>query len=369
MKFTTNAKPLAEALNLGIIDSNVSNYYKRSCITQLTANADTLTINVESSRIRTEIRIKGSGEGEPAKAFVDSLLFKKLINTLESTVTFEFEENGIRIQSGKSKFSIGNSFGDAVDSMDFSLSAPDPISSDVEFTDVDKYAWKFIKDNQMYAISTSFTFPVYTKVWVGEHGDVLVGDFEDNRFTHSKKSNLGATCLLSDTIINLFNSIPETSKIARVGNDYVIRFSKDSYEYVTQFTPQYESEEDVGSYKSDIFLNKMKHPDSFNRIIPVSVTKLLNQAKLLAPSGINVIKMTVKDNMMSLDDNNVHGQIEIEGDPSIEYSLLFKLDELRQVINNYGDQKISIAPIMGDGFVIGICVWSDDMTTIYAGCE
>ena len=371
MKFTTNTRPLIEALNLGIIDSNITNFYKRSCITQLTATADALIVNIESSMICTEIRLNGVGEGDGvATAFVDSSLFKKLVNTLESNVCIEFDSNGIKLQSGRSKFSLGNSIADAVDISDFSLKSPKLPEADVEFVNISKEDWKFIKDNQTYAVSSSFTHPVYTKIWVGEDGDVLTGDYDISLYTHSKHGTLGTSCLLSDTIINLLNSLPETAQIAKVDNDYVVKFAKDAYTYVTQFTPQYESEEDVGSYRSDIFLSKMVHPEKSNKVSTKLVVKLLNQALLLAPSNGDVIKITVNGNSMSVINSNVNGQIELEGDTNdLNYTINFRLDLLKQVISNYGDMFINISPLYDGETPVGIIVWNDDLTTILAGVE
>lgn len=369
MKFTTNTKPLADALNLAIIDSNVSNFYKRSCIAQVSATEDKLKINVESSMICTEISISGAGEGEPATAFVDAIMFKKLIHTLESNVTFEFDPNGLKIKSGNSKFTIGNTFGDIVDTTDFSLKAPILPSDDAEFHDIDLADWKFIKDNQMYAVSKSFSLPVYTKVWIGENGDVLTGDFDMSLFTHSTKSKLGTTCLLSDTIINLLNSLPESAQLAKVDSDYIVKFSKDSYTYVTQFTPQYEDSEEIGNYKADMIISKLAHPENSNKVFTGLLTKLLNQALLLKSSSNAYIKLSVKDGCMHLDDENVHGQIELDEENSVEYSIKFKLDVLKQVIANYGDRFIDISPIFGGDRAVGILVWNEELTTMFAGAE
>ena len=68
---------------------------------------------------------------------------------------------------------------------------------------IDNSDWKFVKDYQMYAIGMSFVHPVYTQVWIGSEGDVIVGDFDNSIFTFSKKNKLGKTCLLSNTIFYL----------------------------------------------------------------------------------------------------------------------------------------------------------------------
>lgn len=367
MKFTTNTKPLNDALNLGIINSNVSNFHKKSCVVQVSADATTLKINIEASMICTELTLKGSGEGDPATVFIDSLLFKQLVNTLESsTVSLLFEENGLVLQSGKSKFNLPK----MIDSTEFELKSPVVPEYTDNAIDIDKSDWRFIKDNQMYAISMGFVHPVYTKVWVGESGDVLVGNVDTGRFTHSKKSKLGNTCLLSDTIINLFNSLPEGSKLIRVDDDYLIQFSADSYSYVTQFTPLYEEDEGVGDYGSDIFLSLMQKPDKFVKVPVSPINKLLTQATLLSTSSEDTIKFNVSKNTVHFQNKDVDGEIAGEGDVSIEFELEFKLDAIKEVISNYPDETIqfnALADADDPTAVAGIIVWNNDLVTMIAG--
>lgn len=369
MKFTTNTKPLADSLNLGIINSNVSNFHKKSCVVQLSADADTLKINIEAAMICTELVLKGSGEGEPATIFVDSLLLKQLVNTLDSsTVTLEFEETGLHIWSGKSKFTLPK----MIDSTEFELRSPDVPSGNVTAIDIDKSDWKFIKDNQMYAISMGFVHPVYTKVWVGESGDVLVGNIDTGRFTHSMKSKLGNTCLLSDTIINLFNSLPDNAKLIKLDSDYLIQFTADSFTYTTQFTPLYETDEGVGDYNANVFLDVMNVPDTSVEVPTVAVTKLLNQAILLSSTTEDTITLSVVDGVLRLKNKDVDGQIMTEGDNSISFALDFKLQSLKEVIADYDDEFIelnALADADNPGEVSGIIVWNADLVTIIAGVE
>ena len=81
MIFTTNTKPLNDALALGIINANITNLDKRSGIVQLTATTDKLRINVETSRIRTQIEVLGSGDGDYSTIFVSSSTLKQLMST------------------------------------------------------------------------------------------------------------------------------------------------------------------------------------------------------------------------------------------------------------------------------------------------
>lgn len=363
MKFICNTKPFADSLDLGIINSNVSNFHQKSCTVELTASDKMLKINIEASQIFTEIHIPGKGEGEPASIFVDSLLLKNLASTFESsTVTLDFEENGLVITSGKSKFTLPK----MVEGGDFDLKAPQVPENLDGAIDIDQADWKFIKEYQMYAISMAFINPVYTKVWVGQNGDVLVGDFDNSLFTHSVHSKLGKTCLLSDTIINLFNSLPAGSKLIPLDDSYVIQLKTDSYEYLTQFTPLYESDESVGSYNSDIFLGMMQHSENGVKVNTVALTKALNQALLLSTNTQDSIFFSFADGVLHLTDKNVDCSMEVEG-VSNDFKVEFNLERLKKVIANYSDEIINFIPMMQDNEVVGIMVWNSQLTTIVAG--
>jgi len=366
MKFITNTKPLSDSLDLGVINANISNFHKKSTIAQITATKDTLRINLEASMLCSEIVLKGSGDEDVKKSiFVGSLLLKQLVSTLESpTVTLEFADGGLIIHSGKSKFTLPK----MVDEDELDLRAPEIPEYSAPEIDVDKSDWKFIKDNQMFAIAMSFIHPVYTKVWIGESGDVIVGDFDNSLFTHSKRGKLGKTCLLSDTIVNLFTSIPEGSKIVQLDRDYLIRYSSDSFSYVSQFTPLYEDDENVGSYNSEIFLNMMVHPDKYVTAEAPVISKFLNQADMLSSTSEDVIKFEVSDGVISLKDSNVDCKLDVKG-VCDNFGLEFKSESLRRVMTNYDDSSVNIAPMVSEGEVAGILVWDDNLTTLVAGVE
>ena len=108
MNFTLSTKPFADALDLGVIPANISKYYRLSCLAQLTASKRELRINLEASNVVTEILLKGSGDSdETVTGFVDALILKQLVGTLESnTVTLEYTSGAIVLHSGSSKFNL-----------------------------------------------------------------------------------------------------------------------------------------------------------------------------------------------------------------------------------------------------------------------
>lgn len=369
MKFTVSTKPLADALSLGVVPSNVTKYDLRSGLAQVSTEGNMLKINLEAKYILTELRLKGSAEGEPYSSpmFVDCLLLRQLVSTLDSsTVTLEFTDGGIILHSGKSRFTLSRQLGD----VDITLKSPRIVTDVKKVIDIDKEDWKFIKDRQMYAIAMSFIHPVYTMVWVGDSGDVLVGDFDNSLFTHSVKSKLGKTCLLPYTIINLFNSLPDGAQLSSIENSYRIEVTTDGYEYISEFTPQYESEGDFGSYNSDIILQMMEKSEIPS--IGVSASKLdkfLGQAVLLSDGSEDTITFGVQDSRATLKDKNVECTVDIQGAVDSNYSLEFKTISLKSAISNYGDSEIRVGPMRQDGQVVGIILWDDSLVTVIAGVD
>lgn len=372
MKFTLNTKPLVDAINLGIISSNVSKFHKTSCLAQITVmDASTARINLEAASICSAIILKGTTGGEdvagPVTVFVDSLLLKQLMGTLDTqTVTLELNETGLTIHSGKSKFALPK----MIDESDISLRVPnESIITSAPPVDIDRSGWKFIKDFQMYAIAMSFTHPVYTRVWMSASGDVLVGDFDNSLFTYSKKGNLGTTCLVSDTIVNLFNSLPDGAKLHTDGTTYAIHVRTDGFELLTEFTPEYESNEDVGDYHSEIILDMLVHNDDDAISVSASaLNKFLGQAVLLSSSVEDTIELNVDGTTVRLTNNNVDCAVSTDSKPVLSYSLRFKTGFLKLVLSHYpSDELIRMCPIRQEDETVGVVFWNNDVTTVLAG--
>lgn len=370
MRFITNTQPLCDALNLGVINSNVSKFYKKSCVVQLKATDTELIINTEANQIVTEIRVKGSGDSNLSDAvFVDSLLFKQLVSTFDcNTTIIEFLDSGIVVHAGNnSSFTLPK----VVDESDFELARPIDITSELKAKSsmLNKDNWKFVKDNQMYAIGMGFIHPVYTLVWAGSSGDVIVGDFDNSIFTKSKSSTLQNTCLLTDTIINLFTSLPDNCKVVNVGRSYGLFFDTEGYTYCSEIKPRYE-DEGIGSYNADIILDTFSHEEDIS-VGPASVNKLLSQAELLSNSLEDSIKFSIHNNILYLQDNNVNGSIPVVNDVSgVDISdIEFKLKLLRSVFAKYTGDVVHISPRWMDDKVVGIVVWDDQLASLIACLE
>lgn len=371
MNFTLNTKPLADALNLGVIPSNVSKYYSKSCLAQLTADRHQLRINLEASSISTEILLKGSGDqDEPVTAFVDCLILTQLVGTIETaTLTIEYVEGGIVLHAGKSKFNLANMAPDGVGELARPNLAPDGAIK----VKIDNSDWKFVKDYQMYAIGMSFVHPVYTQVWIGAEGDVIVGDFDNSIFTFSKKNKLGRTCLLPNTIINLFNTLPEGAEISQLDRSYRVDLKTDAYEYASEFIPKYEEDEGVGSYSSEMILPMAaKNAENSIEVQVAPLNKFLGQASLLSSGSENKISFAYENGEVQVKDENVDCKLEVKGNCK-NFNIEFKADLFKSMLSNIDAETLHISPteqeIDGQLVVISIVAWTDNLAIVLGGVE
>lgn len=373
MKITLSTKPLVDSLSLGVVNANVSKFFQRSCMAGITIEGNSLIVNLEAAAVYTKIILKGSPEvteDTASSVFVDSLLLKQLVATLDSpTVTLDVSTNGLCIISGKSKFVLPKMLED----VDLELRSPnESVVASPVFTEIDRTGWKYIKDYQMYAIAVSFIHPAFTKVWVGENGDVIVGDYDNSHFTHTKKSNLGKTCLLSDTAINLFNSLPEGARLYTSEDHFVVTVNTDSYSLISEFVP--ETGESVGEYPAELILSIMAHnPETAVKVSPAAMNKFLGQASLLSSSADDTIKMSVKDRKIVLEDQNSRCSVPVhDGSADVEYELVFKTDFLKSVISHYVDEDFMYVCPGGqdnDGQTISAIFWNNELTTVLAGTD
>ena len=364
MKFTVNTKSLKNATDLGIIKANISKYYYKSNVVQITATLDTLTINVEASGIKTKMVLAGSGDEDTVSAIiVECSVFKSLIDSIDTQImTLEITAGTMYIHAGTSKFSIPQ----MLDISDVQLDEPaeDYVVSNT--STIKPADWQFIKDHQMYAIATKESHPVYKNVWVGKDRDVIVGDYVSSLFTYSKRGDFDTTCLFPASLINLFTSIPEGSTVSKIGKSYILNITTDNYSIITEFMPKYEDDEAVGSYKADMILDMLKHPTSFISVDIAPITKFINQTSLLIHSEQDeVFDFIVKDNTLTI--SNTVSSYTMPATTDETYQVKFHVDFLKRVLSNFDNDTISIAPMRRGDAVIGGIFWTDNLTTLLAG--
>ena len=367
MKFTVNTKPLKNVTNLGIIKANISRHYHRSSLVQITADCNTLKLNIEASRIKTEMTLHGSGDGDTAKSIiVECTKFKALLDSLDNDVTtLEFVDGGLCIHAGSSKFVIPQ----MLDVNDVQLDTPMDQYHAESTVIIQPRNWQFIKDHQMFALATKEERPVYRNVWVGADHDVIVGDMDLSLFTLSKRGDFGTSCLLPATLINLFASIPEGSTVSKVGRSYILTIATDSYSLVTEFTPKYEDDESVGSYSSEIIMSKLVHPAEYVTVDASPVLKFISQTALFRETDIDkALTFGIADGKLTL--ANKANTYSMSVATSASYSLLFNADLLKGVLSNLDSNTVNIAPMSDEsGKVAGCIFWTDDLTAILAGTK
>ena len=362
MKFSLSTKPLADALDLGVIPANISKYYRVSCLAQVTATKNELQINLEASNVYTELRLKGAGDEDgPVTGFVDCLVFKQLVGTLDASVTdIEYTDGAIVIHSGSSKFTLPF----LADAEDGELKKPELADANDPKVPVDLNDWKFIKDHQMYAVALSFVHPVYTNAWIGKEGDVIVGDFDNSLFTFSKKSKLGQTCLLPDTIINLFNSLPEGSVITLMDKSYRVDVKTDGFEYASQFFPKYEDEDGNGNYSADAILDAVnKVEDNSFKVAVAPIAKFLSQADLLSSGADKNIEFSVEGKEVRIKNDSIDCKVKFEGDCQ-PFNVTLDSDLFKPIIGHVDTETVTISPILSDDEVDGLTIWTNDLTVM-----
>lgn len=367
MKFTLSTKPLIAAANLVIVNSNISKFDHKSFMLQITATETNLILNTESNSILSEVKLLGVGEDiqENTRMFVDAAIFKQLISTLKSSqVELSFTDGALVVTSGKSSFSLPK-VADASDGAFRSpaaLSAEDIVSAGI----VDISKWKYIKEHQLYARAETYTNPVYTYVWVGANGDVLVGDMDNSIFTHSKAGQLSTNCLIKNTMINLLTSLPDETKLIQRDETYVLHIDADSYEYRSQIFPVIESDKN-GNYNADLIMGIMELGPDAVKVDCGEIITTINQSALLNSDKDPLLEFNMKSDGLHIKDRRVDAVIAIDGDISEPYTLMFKPQLLRSFLSSCPDSTIYICPRINDGSVVGIIIHTKDYAAVLGG--
>lgn len=373
MKFTSNVKPLQDVLDLVVVPSNISKFYAKSTILQVSIDSKgQLILNSEADSVISEARLKGSVDKiESTTTFVDSVQFKALIATLDSpTVQLDFDGGHIVVQSGRSKFSIPNP------GIDGTMALQSPVEpSGTEF-DLKSDIWKSVKDKQMYSLSDNFVKLVYTYIFNGTK-EIMVGDYMNGLFTRTPKVGLPSQCLLSSNVVSVILSVDNDSKGYHVDRSFVIVSTTDTYQFISELKPKYETSPEVGSYNSEMISELFTKADMDGILLPiVKVKLLLLQSNLLLEGDSPSIKWSCADNILRFtsDKGEVDGEIEgkLTGKPK-KWELEFKLKNIMSVISNLDGENIGVYPSFqeeGDEVICNALVFKDDsVEVILAGLE
>ncbi len=368
MRFTLSTTPLKNATNLGIIKSNISKLYYRSGLIQLTVTEDKLKMNIEATGIKTAMTLSGSGSGDGSNGIIiDCTVFKKLIDSIESDVmTLEFNPGNLTISAGTSKFTIPQ----VLDINEVQLNAPISEYNGSNEIIINPADWKFVSEHQTFALANldKCNYPVYTNIWVGDNHEVITGDYEKSLFTRSEKGNFDGACLLTPSLVNLFTSIPEGSKIIKVDKEYILNINTDAYDIVTEFTPKYEDDEGVGSYNSAIIKGMLDHPETGLSMPVAPIIKFINQVSLLSQSAFEqILTVIVKDCALTV--SNISNEFSTQVDSDEDYMINFQMDYVKAVLSNFDTDTVSFAPMKRDNNIIGLIFWSDNLTVLLAATK
>lgn len=366
MKFGLSVAPLKDAMNLGIISSNISKFFEKSTVIELNAEGDTLRLNTQATSLLSESYIKGDNQdGGIGNAIVDCLLFQKLIDTIDtSEIVLDFQDNVLTVQSGKSSFNVPKLM---TDEDDVSLDRPVEVG-DSSVTELHPETWKYIQDHQLYALALSQINRAYTRVWVSPERGALTGDPSMSFFTYQPSCDLDSNCLVSSTIVNLMAMMEPGAELYHIDDsNYVVKVHTDSFEFVSQFTVDHEDKNGMGEYGADMIFDMVLNDAN---TVDVSLSKLnsvLKQATLFSSASDPLITLESSDKGIKLVNDNVN--CKISNDTSSDYSVSFKVQDISLVVSHMDGDTVSVSPIIKEGEVFGERFKSNDLVALLGGVE
>lgn len=371
MKFNLNVQPLKDAMNLGIISSNISKFFEKSTVIQLTAEGNTLRINTQATSLLSEAVISGDNEdGNAATAIVDCTLFKSLVGTLTSNeMSLDFQENSLVVESGRSRFNVPKLLTD-----EDAASLDRPASTDKlkgkHCTELKPATWKYIQDHQLYAVAMSQIQKVYTRVWVSANKGVLTGDPQMSLFTYQENNALDSDCLVSSTVVNLLSVLDEGSQLYHYNDSsYVVVMTCDAFTFTSQFTVEHESESGIGTYAADMIFEMVL--DDSQQSVKVSRSKMyanIKQASLFASSSNPLISVEADDKGIKLVNKNVNCRIAKENS-GMQYTACFTVNDIDTVVSHLDEEDILVTPIVKDDEVFGLRFSTSNMVALLGSVE
>lgn len=371
MKFSLNTKPLKDAMNLCIINSNISKFFEKSTVVQLTASGDALRLNTQATSLISEATLKGSSEGSgECTAIVDCVLLKQLMGTIDSNeVSFDFQDNVLVVESGRSKFNVPKLL---MDEDEVSLSRP---AGEAEVSksfcgELNPDEWKHVQDHQIYAVSISQIQPVYTYAWMDPKKGVLTGDPRMGTFTYVPGDLLSRTRLVSTTVVNLLSALDAGSKMYEVNDsEYVVSMHCDAFDFRSEFSVKLEDENNVGTYDSDMIFDMIfDESQGGASVSKAKISANIKQALLFSTPSDPLISLKADESGLKLVNDNVNCRVSKENG-SDDYETSFVVTDLDTVISHMDGDDLEIYPIIKDDEVFGIRVKSGDMIALLGGVD
>lgn len=371
MKISVSLVDLKNALNLTIINSNISKFYTISCITQMQIVDGKLIINTVAQDLCSEARINGidSDSGSSELYYVDSKNFKSLIFSLSSAldvVTVELNDNSAKIYANTSRYIVPKMLESNVSS-DAGMKRPTIDTTDAKSCGMSSSNWKYVKDHQMYALSTTSIHPIYSKIWVGVAGDIIVGDFSKNLFTHSTKSTLNRTCLVTNTMINLLCDLPDNAEMYELpSGDYLLCATYgDSLSYYAEVAV----DNNAKDYQAE-YLFRMLVPEDDTTYVEAyadEMCALISRARMLSTNNTPLVELKMDSHSVVISSDTVYGEVDVTDGHCDEYSMKFMADLLYNALSKYLGSYVKLSPLYRGSLPIGIRITDDTVCTILTG--
>ena len=369
MKFKSNTKPLQDALDLVVVPSNISQFYAKSTLLQISVDSSgSLQLNSQADSVKSEAKIKGAitGDIDTRLAFLNAVTFKQLISTLDSaTIELDFMDGSVVVYSGRSKFIVPHvDFGADVE-------LDRPVEPSGEECDLKSDVWKMVKSKQMYALSDNFVRLVYTYIFNGIDC-IMVGDYTSGLFTRIEKTGLPSQCLLSSNVVSLILGVDTSSKLYHVDRSFVVVNNTDAYQFVAELEPKYETNPEVGSYSADIIgsLFTVASKDGIQLPTAKTIKTLLSQTNLLSEGDNPSIRWTCTGNKLHIKSDNVDGDVECKliGAPA-DWDIEFNLKAIISVISNLSGEFVAVYPSFRDDECNALVFKDEDVSVILSGVD
>lgn len=368
MKFTVNVQPLKDALSYTVVRENISKFFEKSTVVELTVENECLKVNTQATSLVSEAVVRGCCDCQDiGRAIVDSTLFKSLVSSIDSVeVTLEFKETCVSVLSGKSTFDVPKLLSEEDDA---SLDKPVSCSAeDNSILNVD--VWKSVQSNQLYAVASSMIRKAYTYVWMSSDKGVLTGDLDMSFFTHYPESDLPGTFLVKPTIVNMLASMPDGCEVVHVEDlTYQVRFDLDSFSFCAEFSLQHEGSEDIGEYDSEIILDMVEaKSDSNVKLLKSSLSSAVKKAQLFSSASKPYCTVTCSRKGMYVVTDNVDCMV-CSDECEKEYSSKFMVSDLDMVVSHMPSDEVEVSPIVKQGEVFGLRFKCGSVTSLIGGVE
>ena len=371
MQFSLNVAPLKSALDLAVVNSNISKFFEKSTVVELSVTGSKLFVNTQATALLSEVVIPGNNvDNGEASAIVDCVLFKQLVSTIDGNeMTLDFQDNFLVVKCGKSKFNVPKLLSDEdAASLDKPVSDSDVADSLCGELHVD--VWKYIQNHQLYAVALSQINKVYTRVWVNNDKGVLTGDPTLSIFTYQPSSDLDSSCLVSSTIVNLLATLDSGTKLYRASDtSYLVVMDTDAFSFRAQFNVDREDETGIGVYDSDMILDMVLDDTQKGVKVPKSkMNSTVKQASLFSSASNPYVYVSAGSDGVRMTSDNVNCLLSPDTS-DVEYNVKFAISDVDMVVSHMETEDVELYPIVKEGEVFGVRLVSGNLTALVGGAE